>query len=523
MYKVVIADDEKIIRMGLKNVVNWNELGFEVAELFSDGQEVIEYLDYAMPDVILSDVKMNHVSGLEVAKYVFENQLPCKVVLVSGYREFELAVQGIKYGAEDYLLKPTEVDAIETTFAKIKKELDMRQSQQADRERMEEAIPILEERFFADLVMGVVDSDAYVRSCMSVLYPDIRAEKAGCFLADIYIDDYEDFMEHVWQYSYDQLETNVKNFFRIYKKEYRFHLVYKMNHLLEVVGIQAGKTGSLDGDLAEQGMKQLTRELEQNFRFHSHFTVRRLYSSIYEIIRLKESGWSTSQDQTALDERLQEQKMLVMSNITMGNIVTAQKLFHTILEELEAFPAAARNNKVIDILSTMNAVIQEINEQLSRSLQSYFNYSAVLSMRHGGEVRDYCDRIFDRIRMADDKKEYYDTDSLINKAKTFIQANIYKDISQEETAAQLYICPSYLSRLFKKQTGESFTQYVTRTKMEKAVELLKDPRYKTYQVSEMLGYKTPRYFARLFRAQMGMNPSEYRGKVLHVGGEFDEN
>ena len=523
MYKIVIADDEKIIRLGLKNVVNWNELGFEVSELFSDGQEVIEYLDYAMPDVSLSDVKMHHVSGLDVAKYVFENQLPCKVVLVSGYREFELAVQGIKYGAEDYLLKPTSVDAIETTFSKIRKELDVRQSEQANRERMEEAIPILEERFFADLVMGVVDSDEYIKSCMSILYPDIQAEEAGCFLADIYIDGYEEFMEHTWQYSYDQLETNLKNFFRIYKEEYSFHLVYKMNHLLEVVGIYAGKESGFDPEMARQGMERLIREMEQNFRFQSHFTIRRLYRSIFEIIRPKEGSRNRGQDQAAQEERLQEQKMLVMSNITMGNIVTAQKLFHNILEELTSLPAAERNNKVIDILSTMNAVIKEINEQLSRALQPYFNYTAVLAMRHSEEVRVYCDRIFDRIRMAEDKKEYYDTDSLVNKAKIFIQDNIYKDISQEETAAQLYICPSYLSRLFRKQTGESFTQYVTRTKMEKAVELLKDPRYKTYQVSEMLGYKTPRYFARLFRAQMGMNPSEYRGKVLHVGGEFDEN
>ena len=124
MYRLIIADDEKRIRQGLKNIVDWESLGFEVTELFSDGQDVIEYLDYMIPDVILTDIKMNHVSGLDVAKYVFEHHLPCRVVLVSGYQEFELAVQGLKYGAEDYLLKPTEVDKLEETFWKIKRELD---------------------------------------------------------------------------------------------------------------------------------------------------------------------------------------------------------------------------------------------------------------------------------------------------------------------------------------------------------------------------------------------------------------
>ena len=77
---------------------------------------------------------------------------------------------------------------------------------------------------------------------------------------------------------------------------------------------------------------------------------------------------------------------------------------------------------------------------------------------------------------------------MLDKAKSYIRENIYKDISQEETANYLYICPSYLSRMFKKQTGESFIQYVTRVKMEKAIELLRDPQYKTYQVSEILGH-----------------------------------
>ena len=129
MYKLVIADDERRIRQGLKNIVDWNRLGFEVTELFADGQEVIEYLEYVVPDVILTDIKMNNVSGLEVAKYVYENELPCKVVLISGYQEFDLAVQGIKYGAGDYLLKPTDVDQLEQTFAKIRQQLDEKYAQ----------------------------------------------------------------------------------------------------------------------------------------------------------------------------------------------------------------------------------------------------------------------------------------------------------------------------------------------------------------------------------------------------------
>ena len=111
MYKAIIADDEKIIRMGLKAIIDWEEMGFEIQEVFSDGEEIIEYLEYALPDVILTDIKMANVSGIDVVKYVSEHKLPCKVILISGFHEFELAVQAIKYGAENYLLKPVHLQS----------------------------------------------------------------------------------------------------------------------------------------------------------------------------------------------------------------------------------------------------------------------------------------------------------------------------------------------------------------------------------------------------------------------------
>lgn len=522
MYRLIIADDENIIRQGLKAVVDWNELGFELAEVFSDGQEIIEYLDYITPDVILTDIKMNHVSGLDVAKYVFEHKIPSKVVLISGYQEFELAVQGLKYGAEDYLLKPTNVDQIIETFTKLKNQLDTgkdeREKLLAEKERIEETIPLLEERFFADLVLGgVMDSDEYIRSRINILYPELNVENSFCFLADIIIKDYSHFMKEVWEYGYDQLEMNLANFLRIYKKDYFFHIVYKSGEVIEVVGIGSGK---VEG--CEEAMNMLVAELKLNFKFQAEFEIRQIYDTIFEIGKLQEDVWARQGSENAESRYLQEQKRLMMSNISVGNIVTAQKLFHNILNELADRPVRDRNNAVIEMLSTLNEVISEVNKKLHQSLQPYFNYSALASMSRLEDTGEYCDRIFDRIRLADEKKEYYDTNSLVNKAKDYIQENIGRDISQEETAEHLFICPSYLSRLFRKQTGESFTQYVTRMKIEKAIEMLGDPQYKTYQVSEALGYKTPRYFSRLFRMQTGMNPSEYRGKVLHLGDKFDE-
>ena len=525
MYSLVIADDEKRTREGLMKGIPWEELGFTVTELFADGQEVIEYLDCVVPDVILTDIKMNYVSGIDVAKYVFEHGLPCKVVLISGYQEFELALQGIKYGAEDYLLKPTEVDKVEATFMKIRKQLDEKhvqlQKAKSEKQRMNEAVLLLEERFFADIVMGVVESREYVRSCMGILYPDIDVENSRCFLADIRIEDYDHFMKEVWEYSLDQFEINLGNFLRIYKNQYCFHVVYKSKDLIELLGL---RIENVNDERQEEKLllDKLLQELEQNLGFRAEGKVLGIYDNIYQIGKIRRQDIETKENEQEWIQYLNEQKKLLMSNISIGNIVTAQKLYHNILEELHLLSGQRQTYVVIDIMSTLNNVLWEINETLAKTIQPFLDYTNVFSMTDIQEIKTWSDRIFDQIKMADARADGL-SNSLIARAKSYIRENIYKEISQEETANYLYICPSYLSRIFRKQTGESFLQYVTGVKMEKAIELLREPQYKTYQVGEMLGYKTPRYFARLFRAHTGMNPGEYRGKMLRLGEKYEEN
>lgn len=516
MYTLMIADDEKFVCAGLKNIIDWNSLGFEVVNLFYDGQEVIDALDSMIPDVILTDIRMVYASGLDVAKYVFENELPTKVVLLSGYQEFELARTGMRYGVVNYLLKPVKVEEIEKAFIKIKEDLDKEKQQNS---RMEEAIPFLEEHFFTDLVLGgVTEREEFIKNRFELLYPELRPEACGCFLADFKIDNYKEFIEDNWDYTQDQLEENLRNFLKICNEEYVFHIVYKSGDLFELAGIR--KNADIDRETCLLVLDKLKKELEENFLFSCQYHLWDCYASVYSLG--ENQILNTENKNTNLPvSRIEEQKKLMISNILMGNVNAAKKVFDSILAELNGIHIVERNNRIIDILAAMNEAIKNTNEGLYHSLSSYFDYSIILSAKDIKAIGDYCSRIFDRILMAKKKNEISDMDNLIMKAKSYIQEHICRDISQEEIAGRLFICPTYLSRLFKKETGENFSQYVTRVKMEKAVELLKDPSYKTYQVGEILGYKTPRYFSRLFRMQTGLNPSEYRKRILKAEGSFD--
>lgn len=522
MYQLVIADDEKRIREGLAKVIDWERLGFRVIQLFSDGQEVIDCLDYMEPDVILTDIKMSVVSGLEVAKYVFDHQLSCKVVLISGYQEFELALEGLRYGAEDYLLKPTQVEKVEEVFTRIKKQFDEKKNKRhlelERRRRMEAGLYLLEERFWSDVIMGMVDSDEYIRNCVNILYPGINPDNCECFLIDMVIQDYEHYFGEVWEDGLDAFEMCLKEYLRIRKRDYLFQMVYKSENLIELVGM---KHGSENGK-RETAVETLLHELKEAFDLNVSFLISDSCSSLFDIRRKNEERLCSRDNGVALAQNLKEQKMLLLSNVSIGNIAMAQKLFHSILQELTGLSRIERANVIIDIMSTMNSILWNINATLAEHLQATTDYQSVVFMKTIDEIRQWADRIFDRLKTENMSIDGLSS-SLVERAKKYIRDNISRDISQEETAKHLYISSSYLSRLFHKQTGETYMQYATRIKMEKAMDLLKDPQYKTYQVGEMLGYKTSRYFSKLFRAHTGINPGEYRKRVLQLGGEYEKS
>lgn len=130
MYKLVIVDDESEIREGLCNYFPWKHLGFEIEAEFADGVQALEYLLRYPVDVILCDIKMPFMTGLELTKELYLRKSTVKTVLLSGYQEFDYAREALRYGVKEYIVKPTKYDELIKVFSKIKEELDLDQAKQ---------------------------------------------------------------------------------------------------------------------------------------------------------------------------------------------------------------------------------------------------------------------------------------------------------------------------------------------------------------------------------------------------------
>ena len=525
MYKLIIADDEKIIQTGLTKMVDWKALGFEIIGTFSDGTEVIEFLDNEPVDVVLTDIKMSHVSGIEVAKHIYEAGIPCKVVFISGYQEFELAHQAIKYGVEDYILKPGKAEDFVSVFQKVRKELDINSRDIESRRKMEkyweEMYPVLTENFVSRLIMGAVDDKREIERRMQFLYPEVDELHCPCVLATLEIHDYECYINSTWNYSSEQLDEAIYNFVKIYSDSAIFHVIYKYREKVRLFVIMKKyqedkeKNELLCSDILNQFVMQLT----EIFRFKISFEIDRIFDCIYQVIDMSEEIIRMNIRPYGEELYRQEQIKLIMTSVMTGNINTAQKVMQNILQGFSADDTHYRMHLVVDIFSGISNLLRENNSQLYQVIAPYIDYRSILNIGNGLELNQYCDRVFDIMKGSSEK---LDQTGLIKRVKEYVADHIQEDILLENVADHVFISKTHLSRTFREQTGETFQQYIGRKKMEEAARLLRDPKYKIYQVGEMLGYKTARYFSKLFYNFFGCYPNQYRKDVLKLKEVSDE-
>lgn len=131
MYSLVIAEDELMTRRSLVDMIKWHQMGFTVVGEFSDGQELLNYLESAIPDVILTDIKMSRVSGVDIARFVAQRGLPIQIVFLSGYKDFEFAQSAVEYRVFRYLVKPVPIPKLREVFTSLRESLDRQNALQS--------------------------------------------------------------------------------------------------------------------------------------------------------------------------------------------------------------------------------------------------------------------------------------------------------------------------------------------------------------------------------------------------------
>lgn len=530
MYKVILVDDEFLMRDSISRNTKWNECGFELCGTAENGKEAIELLEKELPDLILTDICMPVMDGLGLSAYVHENHPEMKVIIISGYDDFEYAKRALKYEVADYILKPITSFELAEELLKIRKKLDDSKEKRIQVEKIqreyEKNIPMLRSHFLERLLDG-----SYVKNDVDAQLEHFHVEITGNYQCAVMFD-LEDDSQFRSKYpkSNDELvdfaigniageivesESDVlflqtseekticifmgNNADTLYQRveEVAGKIIQAIYHFMKIkVCVLIGDIVSGVGKWGES-YAGIIRAGEGKFLLEEHeFVYGRDFAPAKDHGHIQTAGWT--------------EKLVLMIKLNQ-----LEELRAAIREMFLEFRASECERKTI-LLHVQNLILTilinlEDNIDSAEVENKDVEFVHRLSeMKHLSEVEEkfasFCKELSDAI--AGQRESVNQKQAVL--ALDYIEKNYMNvNMSLNMVCAHLCMSTSYFSTIFKNATGETFIEALTRVRMEKAKKLLESTSMKSYEVALSVGYNDPHYFSSTFKKHMGMTPTEY--------------
>ena len=524
MYSVMIVDDEPEVREAIRDRTAWEACGFRLAGDYGNGLDALEAAAAIRPDVIITDISMPYMDGLELARRLADQYCDAKIVFLTGYDQFEYAQEAVRLKAKDFLLKPINAEELEQFLRGLKRELDEEMSRRQDLERLRwqlhESLPVLRERLLQRLVStgkGCAEVLARLESChirlpgpayvVMAADPDIPEDRDPELMRFAVRNIVEEIAGNVpdtvvFQNRDDQIVVLMSGDERqiareiMRRAEQACHSVGKYLKFPLSVGI--GRVCAKP-ECLHIGYREALNALDYRFLLGSGNVI---------FIGDLEQGRGRERFPYAEWER---QLLLALKACRMAEVSAR-------LEEWES--AVCRREQSLDdgqgAIYKLLVALMRVAEDLGISEDEVFGrqpFALAATFKSVREARRWLEAVCARMIewMSDRRKSAARAQML--QAEAYIQAHYDKpDLSLSEVCQHVYMSTSYFSTQFKQHTGETFVEYLTRIRMEKAKELLRLSPLKTYEVAARVGYEDPRYFSVLFRRVVGKSPKEYRAE-----------
>lgn len=526
MYKLIVVDDEMAIRTGMCSYIDWNAMGFEVTADFEDGKETIEYIANHPVDVILTDIEMAEVSGLELAKYIYENKLPIKVVILSGYKEFEYARQAIQYNVEYYLLKPIKMNEVQEVFGKIRLDLEHHLKEQemnlSREKKFKELLPELQEQFWISLLVGGLHNKENIVKKQKMLQLDFDLQ-TPCAIIDVQME----IDEESNQLYYKQRENRsnlINNIFGGNTGEIKYYPAYLSSDILKIIAIMKQKcTIEKFHENLELQLEEKRESVAKLLKLKIITSIEKIFPDIMELSEYKYELQAYVQKKTASVrlvpgdyERLKQKYKLLIETINDGDFDELDNLVDNIFFEFRNLPIEQVKQLLINMFSLLSSKFMKMSSDLWVVMNEKVDYQMLLDIDNRDTLKHTCKNSLKTTIEIVKKRQNDVSKDIVEKAIYYMKKHYGDDISLESIADRYFLNPTYFSRLFKQYTGTTFMDYLIELRMEKAKELIVLGKYKVYEVSQMVGYRSDKYFFRVFKNYTKQSPSEYyRNWTLH--------
>ncbi len=533
MFKIVVVDDELWFRLGIKGTIQWSKYDIEIVGEAGDGEEALEVIEREQPDIVFADVRMPVMDGLELASIISKRYPDIKVVIVSGYEEFEYARKALSVGVTHYLTKPVEanllVEVVYKVIEQIRQERQDKEKRIRIEEQLKESLPLLKEKFLNSLVNEKIKDMSVVNDKLEFLQLNLPLHQFMVFVIDV-------------EYKEGMISTNYeKN-----RQMIKLMVLNSINETLQeedalvfngysefLIGI-ASYNATMDTMFINMRISKLLArlkiQLQKKLNISVTIGVSRVNTGLEKVhIAYKEAAEAIKHKLFAGSDQI-----FFYQDININNLDQTQYVFSGKEELIDAIRLCDGNTIKQIFEKNHDALIKLTNLDIDYVQQLYFPVLGdVINILYDiGEVpaNVFKGNPFKKLMQL---TTLYEINNLlinislgtveaiigirnkksintIQNVMDYIYNNYNKDISLNSAAQHVGLSPAYLSRLFRKETEKSFIEYLMRVRVEKAKILLKKTDKKTYEIAKEVGYNDIRYFTKMFKTLEGITPVQYR-------------
>ncbi len=519
-YKVFLVEDEVITREGIRGNVNWRANGFEFCGEAADGEMALPLLQTTRPDVLITDIRMPFMDGLQLCKIIRERMPFIKIIILSGHDEFEYAQKAIELGVAEYLLKPVTVQNIQHSLQKIAAQLDKERKEQKDLEKLQKQVEenqdALRERLLLKLVVGAISSSDAIEEGHR-LGLDLIARSYLVVILKIELDDRSE------QFDYDEVRQIQETVFsRVRNNPDIFFLKKDWE---ELVLVMKGSTPEYLEEERDMILSLIQKDiLQAKYRLivgtgSPQNRIVDIYHSFVEALAYIQSTAQTAIPGTT--PSLERAELLKIDRTAVENYLRSgvkedfgdffdeyiHPLGHTALHS-----DLIKNYIVVDVIIATARLVKEWGGDIDQVIPGLNSIETILSsIQDMEDLREQTGQILMGALAFRDIQTHPHHMRWVQQAKSYIEQHFMEaDLSLNDIATLINLSPSHVSTIFAQETGQTFKDYLTEIRIQKAKELLRITDLRSSEISEQVGYNDPHYFSFVFKKNTGFSPSEFR-------------
>lgn len=542
--KVMIVDDEALVRVGIQSCIQWEKYGMEFVGQAEDGLHALSLIETTKPDIVLTDILMPNMTGLELIEQISIQYPQIKTIVLSCHNEMDAVKTAMKLGAEDYILKLSmKPDSLLEILMKVKEKIEKERLQKEEKINFESTLrankQVIKNGLYKKLISGAITPAEFEKesTIMQVPLEFQQMIVIYCKIDDYYYAPARSRLKdsHLLSLSFLNIlkegitESAKGSFAELYEGEYLIlldasaHAAMSHAKLIELhqkINASLKRYLNITVTFSVGGRTSCLREVPGLY-------TKARYASGYRFYHGNENIFFAGEMPDFIDKEvifdMEEEKLLINcihDNDEEGVKAVIDRFFNSVVSSGSTYHPMRIKTAVLNVLYIFQKVIKPF-EDLVFPVHDDSNSKwteMILAAETISDLRKSLDEYITRMLQSILIIRGQGTRPEIAGIKRYVFENIHKMITLDEAAKFSNLSRSHFSYIFKKEIGESFTNFVNRTKMEKAKEYMLNQNLKVYEAAEKVGIKDEAYFSKLFKKFIGVNPAQikYRERNLRV-------